>query len=94
MRFNRFALSGPNGEKLSIKGNSTGKRLPQMIREIPLLRGLNLIQTTFLGVGTAIGGVMFTIMGRAVGAAGPSIAMRTRQLFINFSNCLTHSNNC
>ena len=37
------------------------------------MRALNLIQTTFLGVGTAIGGVMFAIMGRAVNEAGPSI---------------------
>ena len=48
-------------------------RGPKAIREIPLLRALNLIQTTFLGVGTAIGGVMFAIMGRAASAAGPSI---------------------
>ena len=38
-----------------------------------MLRALNLAQTTFLGVGTAIGGVMFAIMGTAAKAAGPSI---------------------
>lgn len=42
-------------------------------REIPLARALGLVQTVFLGVGTAIGGVLFAIMGRAVAAAGPSI---------------------
>lgn len=42
-------------------------------REIRLRRVLNLVQTLFLGVGTAIGGVMFVIMGRAVELAGPSI---------------------
>ncbi len=57
----------------SIQKNPVAKRLPKAIREIPLLRALNLVQTTFLGVGTAIGGVMFAILGRAVGAAGPSI---------------------
>jgi APA family basic amino acid/polyamine antiporter len=44
-------------------------------REIRLKRVLNLIQTLFLGVGTAIGGVMFVIMGRAVELAGPSIIL-------------------
>jgi amino acid transporter len=44
-------------------------------REITLKRALGLIQTTFLGVGTAIGGVTFAIMGRAVDAAGPSIVI-------------------
>ncbi len=42
-------------------------------REIPLKRALNLAQTVFLGVGTAIGGVMFAIMGTAARNAGPSI---------------------
>lgn len=42
-------------------------------REIPLARALGLVQTVFLGVGTAIGGVLFAIMGSAVNAAGPSI---------------------
>jgi amino acid transporter len=32
-----------------------------------------LVQTVFLGVGTAIGGVLFAIVGRAVEVAGPSI---------------------
>lgn len=41
--------------------------------EIPLIRSLNLVQTTFIGIGTAVGGVMFAIMGRAIEAAGPSI---------------------
>jgi len=43
--------------------------------EIPLRRALNLAQTTFLGVGTAICGTIFAIMGRAVEAAGPSIVI-------------------
>ncbi|MBS7619055.1 amino acid permease [Candidatus Bathyarchaeota archaeon] len=43
--------------------------------EIPLKRALNLIQTTFLGVGTAICGTMFAVMGRAVETAGPSIVI-------------------
>lgn len=43
--------------------------------EIPLKRALNLIQTTFLGVGTAICGTMFAIMGRAIESAGPSIVI-------------------
>lgn len=43
--------------------------------EIPLKRTLNLIQTIFLGVGTAICGTMFAIMGRAVETAGPSIVI-------------------
>jgi amino acid transporter len=34
---------------------------------------LNLVQTTFLGVGTAICGTIFAVIGRAVEAAGPSI---------------------
>jgi len=44
-------------------------------REIPLTRALGLVQTVFLGVGTAIGGVLFAIVGRAVDAAGPSIVI-------------------
>jgi amino acid transporter len=55
--------------------SSTHKKIHRIIREIPLLRTLNLVQTTFLGVGTAIGGVMFAIMGRAVSEAGPSIVV-------------------
>jgi len=47
--------------------------LPTENREIPLKRALNLAQTVFLGVGTAIGGVMFAIMGTAARIAGPSI---------------------
>ncbi|MEM3712092.1 MAG: amino acid permease [Thermoproteota archaeon] len=43
--------------------------------EIPLRRALNLAQTTFFGVGTAICGTLFAIMGRAVEAAGPSIVI-------------------
>lgn len=43
--------------------------------EIPLRRALNLAQTTFLGVGTAICGTIFAIMGKAVEAAGPSIVI-------------------
>ena len=54
-----------------IEGRPTDIGVSNENHEIPLTRGLNLIQTTFLGVGTAIGGVMFAILGRAVGAAGP-----------------------
>ncbi|MEM2104534.1 MAG: APC family permease [Candidatus Bathyarchaeia archaeon] len=43
------------------------------IGEIPLKRALNLVQVTFLGVGTAICGTMFAVMGRAVEAAGPGV---------------------
>jgi amino acid transporter len=46
---------------------------PNEVREVPLARALGLVQTVFLGVGTAIGGVLFAIMGRAVAAAGPGI---------------------
>jgi len=44
-------------------------------QEIPLTRALGLVQTVFLGVGTAIGGVLFAIMGTAVNTAGPSIVV-------------------
>jgi amino acid transporter len=44
-------------------------------RDIPLIRTLNLVQTTFVGIGTAIGGVVFAIMGIAIKAAGPSIVL-------------------
>ncbi len=43
--------------------------------ETSLKRELNLVQSLLLGVGTAIGGVMFAIMGRAADAAGPSIVL-------------------
>ncbi len=43
--------------------------------EANLVRALNLPQTTIIGVGTALGGVMFAIMGRAVAGAGPSIVI-------------------
>ncbi len=46
---------------------------PNAVREVPLARALGLVQTVFLGVGTAIGGVLFAIMGRAVAVAGPGI---------------------
>jgi len=62
-----------DGDVPSISTSQTSKRLPKSIREIPLLRVLNLIQITFMGVGTAIGGVMFAILGKAVNVAGPSI---------------------
>jgi len=51
------------------------KRSSTRSHEIRLRRVLNLVQTLFLGVGTAIGGVMFVIMGRAVELAGPSIVI-------------------
>ena len=50
-------------------------RFPSGNREIRLKRVLNLVQTLFIGVGTAIGGAMFMIMGRAVELAGPSIVV-------------------
>jgi len=43
--------------------------------DIPLMRTLSLTQTTFIGIGTAMGGVMFAIMGQAIAAAGPSIVV-------------------
>jgi amino acid transporter len=57
----------------SMTKNSSVKRFLTGSQEIRLRRVLNLVQTVFLGVGTAIGGVMFVIMGRAVELAGPSI---------------------
>jgi len=44
-------------------------------REIPLVRALGLVQTVFLGVGTAIGGVLFAVIGTAANAAGPSVVI-------------------
>jgi hypothetical protein len=38
-------------------------------REIPLVRALGLVQTVFLGVGTAIGGVLLAVIGTAANAA-------------------------
>ncbi len=49
--------------------------MPETNGEIPLKRALKLIPVTFLGVGTAICGTMFAIMGRAIEAAGPSIVI-------------------
>ena len=43
--------------------------------DIPLMRTLSLTQTTFIGIGTAMGGVMFAIIGRAIAATGPSIVL-------------------
>jgi amino acid transporter len=62
-------------KKSDIKETTLDRRLPKPAEEIPLKRALNLIQTTFLGIGTAICGTMFAIMGRAVEAAGPSIVI-------------------
>jgi APA family basic amino acid/polyamine antiporter len=61
-------------------GNRIGKRMTidrtlKFDRDIPLVRTLNLIQTIFMGIGTAIGGVIFAIMGIAIEAAGPSIVL-------------------
>ncbi len=53
--------------------NAGSKSVQTRRPEIRLRRVLNLVQTLFLGVGTAIGGVMFVIMGRATELAGPSI---------------------
>jgi len=44
-------------------------------REIPLVRALGLVQTVILGVGTAIGGVLFAVIGTAANAAGPSVVI-------------------
>lgn len=57
--------SKPENRANNVKASSSS--------EIPLKRALGLIQTTFLGVGTAIGGVIFAIMGKAISAAGPGI---------------------
>ena len=62
-------------EKHNIKESSLGEKLPEATGEIRLKRTLNLIQTVFIGVGTAIGGVIFAIMGRAAQIAGPSIVI-------------------
>lgn len=62
-------------KKPDINESSHDDRLTKSIGEIPLKRALNLIQITFLGVGTAICGTMFAIMGKAVEAAGPSIVI-------------------
>jgi L-asparagine transporter-like permease len=51
------------------------KRVPTKSSEIRLKRVLNIVQTVFLGVGTAIGGVMFAVIGRATELAGPSIVI-------------------
>jgi amino acid transporter len=61
------------GKNLGVEKRSTYNVSLKSDREIPLIRTLNLVQTTFVGVGTAVGGVMFAIMGRAIEAAGPSI---------------------
>ncbi|MCS7138799.1 MAG: APC family permease [Crenarchaeota archaeon] len=55
--------------------NTFGNKVNRSVEEITLKRALNLAQTTFLGVGTAICGTIFAIMGRAVEAAGPSIVI-------------------
>ncbi len=62
-------------EKLTAKKNSNNNTHPTDNSEISLKRALNLTQTVLLGVGTAIGGVMFAIMGRAAAIAGPSIIL-------------------
>jgi len=41
--------------------------------DVPLIRTLSLTQTTFMGIGTAMGGVMFAIIGKAIASAGPSV---------------------
>lgn len=61
--------------KPGLKENPSKNRMAKSTEEVPLRRALNLAQTTFLGVGTAICGTMFAIMGKAIGAAGPSIAI-------------------
>ena len=59
----------------SIEKRLTFKRPIKLDHDVPLLRTLNLIQTTFVGIGTAIGGVIFAIMGIAIEAAGPSLVL-------------------
>jgi APA family basic amino acid/polyamine antiporter len=68
-------VAGFVGEKVGAEESSPSQPLPKSTGEIPLKRALNLIQITVLGVGTAICGTMFAIMGRAVEAAGPSIVI-------------------
>lgn len=63
------------GKKLSVEKRLTFNGFLKFDREIPLIRTLNLVQTTFVGIGTAIGGVMFAIMGKAIEAAGSSIVL-------------------
>lgn len=58
-----------------MKRRLTFHKSSEFDRDIPLIRTLNLVQTTFVGIGTAIGGVVFAIMGIAIEAAGPSIVL-------------------
>ena len=58
-----------------MKRRLTFHKSSEFSRDIPLIRTLNLVQTVFVGIGTAIGGVMFAIMGIAIEAAGPSIVL-------------------
>jgi APA family basic amino acid/polyamine antiporter len=58
-----------------LKRRLTFHKSSEFGRDIPLIRTLNLVQTVFVGIGTAIGGVMFAIMGIAIEAAGPSIVL-------------------
>lgn len=58
-----------------MKRRLTFHKSSEFNRDIPLIRTLNLVQTVFVGIGTAIGGVVFAIMGIAIDAAGPSIVL-------------------
>jgi len=62
-------------KKAKTNESQKGKRSHEIAQEIPLKRALNLAQVTLIGVGTAICGTIFAIMGRAVQAAGPSIVI-------------------
>lgn len=59
----------------SMTKETFSRRIISVNNEIRLKRVLNLFQTLFIGVGTAIGGAMFVIMGRAVELAGPSVVL-------------------
>jgi APA family basic amino acid/polyamine antiporter len=67
-------MAGAAEKNPDAEDSQPGRRAPTT-PEVSLKRALNLVQTTFLGVGTAICGTMFAVMGRAVGTAGPSIVI-------------------
>lgn len=60
-------------KKAEANESKKGKQSHEVAQEIPLKRALNIVHVTLIGVGTAICGTIFAIMGRAVQAAGPSI---------------------
>jgi amino acid transporter len=62
-------------DKPRSEGGLNSNRPVGLSGEVTLKRALNLVQVTFLGVGTAVCGTMFAVMGRIVEAAGPSIVI-------------------